>query len=373
MNESLLTLQEISAALNGRAVLKEVSFDVKQGEFFSLLGPSGCGKTTLLRIIAGFLTSHSGKLLWSGTDITHLPPQSRDLNLVFQNYALFPHLNVFENVAFGLRMMKLDERIIIERVKESLALVRMSEHALRRVTELSGGQQQRIALARAVAPRPKLVLLDEPLGALDLQLRRDMQVELKSLQRQLGMTFLYVTHDQEEAFSMSDRIAILNSGQLEQVDAPEVLYSLPASRFVAKFIGNANFIPVERTALATARCLASQQEYSLNMANTSLANSASNSASNANNILGDVLVRPEQVELVSTPLTNQTNSLSGTIQLRQFLGANVRYHLELEGPERRMMIVDQPSTQQTICQPGEKVLMRLPKSPLPFFPADSAQ
>jgi spermidine/putrescine ABC transporter ATP-binding subunit len=359
MSETLLSLQSISASMAGREILKSVSMEVRLGEFFSLLGPSGCGKTTLLRIIAGFLQPNQGKLLWCGSDATHLPPQRRDLNLVFQNYALFPHLNVFENVAFGLRMQKLPEDLVVSRVAEALSLVRMNQHARRRVTELSGGQQQRVALARAVAPRPKLVLLDEPLGALDLQLRKEMQWELKTLQRQLGMTFLYVTHDQEEAFAMSDRIAILNAGRLEQVASPEELYSRPASRFVAQFIGTANFIPAEKTSLDHARCLNSNHHFLLHETN------AEELPENYP-INGDILVRPEQI-ILKKKQTEELKSLSGVIQMRQFLGATVRYHAELQGNYKRTLTIDQSSAGHEPIAVGEHVSMLIINPSSSFF------
>jgi spermidine/putrescine transport system ATP-binding protein len=290
MTTPLLAIKNLSASLDSRPVLNAVSFEVREGEFFSLLGPSGCGKTTLLKIISGFLRPASGQLFWHGADITQLPAHKRDLNLVFQNYALFPHMNVFENVAFGLRMQKCAEGDIRKRVGEALELVRMETFAQRRISDLSGGQQQRIALARAIAPRPKLVLLDEPLGALDLQLRKQMQVELKALQRHLGMTFIYVTHDQEEAFTMSDRIAILNRGELQQIATPETLYETPANRFVAQFIGTANFLAAEIISSTRARCQLSSAEFQL----SSIETSADSSPEDIQKNNGDVLVRPEQ-------------------------------------------------------------------------------
>ncbi|NBW82864.1 ABC transporter ATP-binding protein, partial [bacterium] len=298
MNDALLTVQDVSMALNGRDVLSKINFSVGEGEFFSLLGPSGCGKTTLLKIISGFLSPSSGELFWKGQRITSVPAQKRDLNLVFQNYALFPHMNVFENVAFGMRMQKLDEGEIRNRVGVALEQVRMSAFANRRITELSGGQQQRIALARAIAPRPRLVLLDEPLGALDLQLRKQMQVELKTLQRQLGMTFIYVTHDQEEAFAMSDRIAILNQGVLEQVAVPELLYKEPTSRFVAQFIGTANFIPAKTLSSTMARCVSSGAEFIIRCMPSEKLNA---DAATASGVVGEILVRPEQFSVSSVP------------------------------------------------------------------------
>ncbi len=362
MKGTLLSVQNISVDLAGRAVLRNVGFDVSEGEFFSLLGPSGCGKTTLLKIIAGFLGPTSGDLLWNSKPVTRLAPQHRDLNLVFQNYALFPHMNVFENVAFGLRMQKLPEADVRRRTEESLELVRMSAFAQRRITELSGGQQQRIALARAVAPRPKLVLLDEPLGALDLQLRRQMQIELKTLQRKLGMTFIYVTHDQEEAFAMSDRIAILNQGHLEQVDSPEMLYRQPASQFVAQFIGTANFLSASALSTTHAHAPALGTEVKIFRKEPK-----ENERAQANKpIEGVILVRPEQFAL--TPATNnQIQPHAGEIVMRQYLGSQIRYHIKLDAHQGADITVDQNSVDHAPLENGTKVFLGIRPAELPFY------
>jgi spermidine/putrescine ABC transporter ATP-binding subunit len=229
--------------------LDDVSLGIRQGEFFSLLGPSGSGKTTTLRLIAGFEAATSGTILLDGFDVTRVPPFRRDVNTVFQNYALFPHMNVQDNVSYPLRMRKVPRSNIGGRVREALTLVEMTGYESRLPHELSGGQRQRIALARALVGRPKVLLLDEPLGALDLQLRQQMQIALKDLQREVGITFIYVTHDQGEALAMSDRLAVMAAGRLEQVGTPEEVYRQPATRFVAGFIGKANLITcsIERT------------------------------------------------------------------------------------------------------------------------------
>ena len=223
--------------------LDDVSVEIRQGEFFTLLGPSGCGKTTLLRLIAGFETPTSGQILLDGQDITDLPPNRRPVNTVFQSYALFPHLTVAENVGFGLMMQGRPKAEVAERTAEMLALVKMAPMAGRKTAQLSGGQQQRVALARALAPKPKVLLLDEPLSALDLKLRKEMQIELKRLQHETGITFVFVTHDQEEALTMSDRIGVMSTGHLLQVGPPREIYTRPANRFVASFIGETNFLP----------------------------------------------------------------------------------------------------------------------------------
>lgn len=242
MDEFSVELQEISKRFGATTVVDRVSLQIRGGEFFSLLGPSGCGKTTTLRIIAGFEHPDSGTLYINNKVATHTPPQDRDVNLVFQNYALFPHLTVEQNVAFGLEMQKLPRAQIRERVGQALELVRLNGLGTRFPKQLSGGQQQRVALARAIVTEPSVLLLDEPLGALDLKLRQEMQRELKRLQRELGITFLYVTHDQEEALTMSDRLAVMHHGRVLQVGTPQEIYERPTTRFVADFIGESNFL-----------------------------------------------------------------------------------------------------------------------------------
>ena len=222
--------------------LSDVSLTIRSNEFFTLLGPSGCGKTTLLRLIAGFEFATQGSIRLDGTDIAQLPPYRRPVNTVFQNYALFPHMSVAQNVGFGLQMLGRPRKEIDARVREVLALVRMTELKDRATSEISGGQQQRVALARALAPSPKVLLLDEPLSALDFKLRKEMQIELKRMQLETGITFVFVTHDQEEALSMSDRIAVMSGGQVLQIGAPKDIYERPANRFVASFIGDINFL-----------------------------------------------------------------------------------------------------------------------------------
>jgi spermidine/putrescine transport system ATP-binding protein len=239
---ALLSIRNIAKAFGRNVVLRDVSLEIAEGEFLTILGESGSGKTTLLRIIAGFERATSGEL-WMGTErLDAQPPYRRRVNTVFQHYALFPHLTVAENVAYGLRVAKRPEVEIVQRVADALAKVKMSAHAKKKPSKISGGQQQRVALARALVNRPQLLLLDEPLSALDANLRRQMQVELKSLQREVGIAFVFVTHDQEEAMVMSDRIALLRSGELEQVATPREIYGRPATAYVAQFIGHTNLL-----------------------------------------------------------------------------------------------------------------------------------
>lgn len=236
----MIELAAVEKRFAGQVALHPLSLTIKEGEFLTLLGPSGCGKTTILRMIAGFEQPTGGKILLDGQDLTHLPPNRRDLNLVFQHYALFPHMTVEENVAFGLKMKKMPAQQQRERVQEAVEMTQLTALTKRYPHQLSGGQQQRVAIARAIANKPRVLLLDEPLGALDLQLRKSLQAELKQLQRSLGITFVYVTHDQEEAMMMSDRIVVMNSGQVEQIGTPKEIYARPATLFSATFVGENN-------------------------------------------------------------------------------------------------------------------------------------
>ena len=242
MQDTLLSLQHITKNFGEGDVLRDISLDVARGEFVTLLGASGCGKTTTLRIISGLETPDEGTVLLDGKDVTVLPPERRPVNTVFQSYALFPHMNVEKNVAYGLRVRGMDKASIAKRVREMLELVQMEDYAKRMPSQLSGGQRQRIAIARALAPEPELLLLDEPLGALDLQLRRQMQLELKRLQKKLGITFVYITHDQEEAINMSDRIAVMRGGRFDQIGTPEEIYDEPKTHYVAQFIGRSTIL-----------------------------------------------------------------------------------------------------------------------------------
>ena len=243
MNGSLLSLKNVSKAFDDKTVLNSLDLDILDGEFITLLGPSGCGKTTLLRLIAGFEQPDTGAVVLSGHNITQAAPEHRPLNTVFQNYALFPHMSVYDNVAYGLKMEKRPKDEIRQRVDDVLAMVQLQDFARRKPHQLSGGQQQRVAIARAVVKRPQLLLLDEPLSALDYKLRRTMQVELKRLQRELGITFVFVTHDQEEALSMSDRVVVLKDGAIQQLGTPREIYERPANLFTARFVGETNLFP----------------------------------------------------------------------------------------------------------------------------------
>ena len=242
MENTIISLKDIAVSFDGEQVLKGFDLDIRDGEFVTLLGPSGCGKTTALRTIAGFITPDAGEVFFNGKNITALPPHKREVNTIFQKYALFPHLNVYDNIAFGMRLKKKREKEVKETVQRMLNMVNLTGFAHRGVGQLSGGQQQRVAIARALANEPKVLLLDEPLGALDLKLRKDMQLELKKIQQQVGITFIYVTHDQEEALTMSDTIVVMDKGCIQQIGTPEDIYNEPKNAFVADFIGESNII-----------------------------------------------------------------------------------------------------------------------------------
>ncbi len=245
MRDTVLRLEKISKTFNHVEALKSIDLEVEEGEFLTLLGPSGCGKTTMLRIIAGMDQADSGEIFISDENVTNVPANKRSVNMVFQNYALFPHMTVAQNIAYGLKIKKMPKSDIKRKVQEMLSLIQLDEYGKRMPSELSGGQKQRVAIARALVNNPKVLLLDEPLGALDLQLRRQMQIELKAMQKEMGITFIYITHDQEEAINMSDRIVVMKNGKFSQIGTPEEIYSNPKTDFVARFVGESNIVSGE--------------------------------------------------------------------------------------------------------------------------------
>ena len=303
---------------NFRAV-DDVSIEIRSNEFFTLLGPSGCGKTTLLRMLAGFEAPSAGRILLDRSDISMLPPNRRPINTVFQNYALFPHMTVAENIGFGLKMLGKDKREIEATVQEMLRLVRLEHAGNRAVTQLSGGQQQRIALARALAPRPKLLLLDEPLSALDLKLRKSMQIELKRLQQETEITFIFVTHDQEEALTMSDRIAVMNGGKVLQIGSAHEIYEHPADRFVAGFIGETNFLE--------GKLLASDGKTGSVALDCRLTLETLTSKSVATSGEVTIVVRPEQLEVVAA---GSGNSVGCTVERIVYFGTDTHIHARMD-------------------------------------------
>ena len=289
--------------------LDDVSVAIRKGEFFTLLGPSGCGKTTLLRLIAGFEGPTSGQILLDGVDLTDQPPNARPINTVFQNYALFPHLTVAQNISFGLEMQGKPRAEIAATVARMLAMVKLEPLAGRKTAQLSGGQQQRVALARALAPQPKVLLLDEPLSALDFKLRKDMQIELKRLQMETGITFIFVTHDQEEALTMSDRIAVMSAGKIQQIGAPRDIYMRPINRFVADFIGDINILPAQ---ISGGKATIQGVAFALNDKGPARA--------------ANVAIRPEQLRLLAA---NSPDSLAATVTQTVYFGTDSHVHLAL--------------------------------------------
>ena len=315
--------------------LDDVSIDIRRGEFFTLLGPSGCGKTTLLRLIAGFEMPTSGRILLDGADVTHLPPNQRPVNTVFQSYALFPHLTVAENVGFALKMQGRKPAEIADTTARMLALVKMEHLADRKTAQLSGGQQQRVALARALAPQPKVLLLDEPLSALDLKLRKEMQVELKRLQKETGITFVFVTHDQEEALTMSDRIGVMSAGRLQQVASPRDIYTAPINRFVASFIGETNFLPVTPVP-----------------GGVRLGAGAVVQATGEGSVL---TVRPEQIEVGAS---DAPGSIVATLESLVYFGTDMHANLRLGDGEAVTARIPLPPGGETAFAPGDRVGIR---------------
>jgi spermidine/putrescine transport system ATP-binding protein len=329
-------LRNVFKFFNQEPAVNGIDLDVRQGEFFSILGPSGCGKTTTLRLIAGFEIADAGKVLIQGQSMTNVPPYRRPVNTVFQSYALFNHLNVWDNIAFGLRLKKIPKSKIEARVQEALKLVKMESLRSRFPNQLSGGQQQRVALARALVNRPTVVLLDEPLGALDLKLRKEMQVELSNLHNDLGLTFVMVTHDQEEALSLSDRIAVMNQGKIEQVGTPSQIYERPQTSFVADFIGDTNLFSGEIVAVDS-----SNVQISTKTGLLIVISRAEDTPSELSQAVV-VSVRPEKIQLSLYPPNLPTNCFEGRLVNVMYLGTHVNYVMELTNGIRINVL--QPNT-----------------------------
>ncbi|HET7356173.1 MAG TPA: ABC transporter ATP-binding protein [Nocardioidaceae bacterium] len=321
-----------------------IDLAIEQGEFFSMLGPSGCGKTTTLRMIGGFEEATEGHVLLYGEDVTNTPPNRRDVNMVFQSYALFPHMDIFSNVAFGLRRAKVAKQEITDRVKESLALVELSGMDKRRPTQLSGGQQQRVALARALVNKPRALLLDEPLGALDLKLRQTMQIELKRIQREVGITFVYVTHDQGEALTMSDRVAVMNGGRIEQLGTPKEIYERPATKFTAGFIGTSNVL--EGTVERVDGNLAV-----LSVPGEGRAMVPIESAHTGEHI--ELTVRPEKISLCAEPPADGC-ALPGTVTEVVYLGTSTNYTVTTAGGTEMVVFVQNDASAEVTLDRGDR-------------------
>ncbi|MHB8959634.1 MAG: ABC transporter ATP-binding protein [Candidatus Limnocylindrales bacterium] len=353
MAEIEVRLVDVTKRFGDFVAVDAINLEVRDGEFFSLLGPSGCGKTTTLRMLGGFEEPTSGLIELHGQDVTWLPPYKRNVNTVFQNYALFPHLSIAENIAFGLkrRGVKADE--IKRRVAEALELVQLTGYEARKPGQISGGQAQRVALARALINRPGVLLLDEPLGALDLKLRKQMQVELKRIQQEVGITFIYVTHDQEEAMTMSDRIAVMNKGHYEQLGEPEALYERPKTRFVAGFLGVSNLIPVKSEGSADNYAILRLPDGHAARAPRALLDGQSGPVA-----LG---VRPEKIRLKARTeeIGGQYNRLDGIVRHASYIGVSTQYIVEL-GDERQLTVFEQNverATKAELWSPGEEVAL----------------
>jgi len=349
----------------GVMAVDHINLEVEDGEFFSLLGPSGCGKTTTLRMIGGFEEPTSGLIELQGEDVTWLPPYKRSVNTVFQNYALFPHLTIFENVAFGLRRKKVGDAEVKKRVSDMLELVELPNFGTRKPSQISGGQAQRVALARALINRPAVLLLDEPLGALDLKLRKQMQLELKRIQQEVGITFIYVTHDQEEAMTMSDRIAVMNRGHYEQLGPPQELYERPLTRFVAGFLGASNLIPgsVE----------GSDNSYAaVRLVTNHVVRVPAASLDGHRDV--EVGVRPEKIRMLDQDAAEPagSNLLEGKVRSSAYLGVSTQYEVAL--PDGHIVAVYEQNLtragEATIRQNGDSV--RLAWSPDDTFAVEPA-
>jgi spermidine/putrescine transport system ATP-binding protein len=350
MPEIDIRLDRVTKTFDDTIAVDDLSLDIEEGEFFSMLGPSGCGKTTTLRMIGGFDDPTRGTIYLGGRDVTDLPPYRRDVNTVFQSYALFPHFNVFENVAFGLRRRKVDKSEIKRRVIESLELVDLVGFERRRPGQMSGGQQQRVALARALVNRPKVLLLDEPLGALDLKLRKQMQLELKRIQEEVGITFIYVTHDQEEAMTMSNRLAVMRHGKAEQIGPPEDVYENPQTEFVASFLGASNLLNGElkdqRNGTSTVLLTGGDA--------VSLPSERAPFGSGASVKVG---VRPEKITIEpedDQPAVPGTNIVSGLLRMSTYIGVSHQYKVEGPGGATLTVWVQNLGAERT-PSPGERV------------------
>ncbi|MDZ4737211.1 MAG: ABC transporter ATP-binding protein [Rhodospirillaceae bacterium] len=327
--------------------LDDVSIQIRENEFFTLLGPSGCGKTTLLRLIAGFELPTAGEILLEGEPVGHLPPNKRLVNTVFQSYALFPHMTVRQNIAFGLEMRGIDRATINPTVDEMLGLVQLAGYGNRRPSQLSGGQQQRVALARALANRPKVLLLDEPLSALDLKLRQGMRVELKNIQQQTGITFIFVTHDQEEALTMSDRLAVMSQGRIQQLGGPHEIYEQPVNRFVADFIGDTNFVLARVTAVENgrARC---RSDSGLEFDVVAIADVAPGREVT-------FALRPEKIRLAKTDTPSRAKVVQAT-----YVGTDTNYVVELADTSRLEVRVQNALDGHARFQVGDHVSIEVP-------------
>ena len=349
-----IQLEELCKKFDDFVAVDGIDIHMPPGEFFTLLGPSGCGKTTTLRMVAGFERPTSGRILLDGSDVANTPPHQRNVNTVFQSYALFPHLDVSKNVAFGLKYQKLSKDERAKRVGEALELVDMTEFARRKADQLSGGQQQRVALARALVLQPRVLLLDEPLGALDAKLRKNLQVELKALQAELGITFVFVTHDQEEALTMSDRIAVMNKGLVEQAASPRSIYEEPTTVFVAEFLGVSNLLEAEAVGREGASCA------------VRIGDRVFRCGQGALDAVGEVkvMIRPERIVIEPHAQTGDER-LPGIVERSVFLGGSHEVHVRVLGGElMKATVANDGAPPPVSLEPGAAVSLRLPPEAL---------
>lgn len=351
-----LECKSISAAYGGRTAVHQLDLAIIEGELLSLLGPSGCGKTTLLRVIAGLTHPTSGSVRVAGEDVTSVPAYRRNFGMVFQNYALFPHLNVVENVAFGPAARDVPHREALTVAKKMLELVRLSDLADRRVEALSGGQQQRVAVARALATRPRLLLLDEPFSALDRKLRVELQVELRKIIREIGVTTIFVTHDQSEAFALSDRIGVMRQGSLEQIDVPSILYNHPRTTFVLDFVGTASRFPGTVKGAANGATYVETRYGSLRTETKYMAG-----------VEVLIAIRPERISILEDRTPPASNEIVATVRDRVYLGGQVLLSFEIEEPDRLMVIASEQMTAGV--EAGHRLRLALPSDNIIVLPA----
>jgi spermidine/putrescine transport system ATP-binding protein len=353
MSNTILKLVNVSKEFDNQKVVKEMSLEVKEGEFLTILGPSGCGKTTTLRMIGGFENPTAGNILLEGEHVENKQPYELNMNTVFQNYALFPHMNVYENIAYGLKIKKVKKSEISIKVKEMLTLVQLNGYEKKMPKHLSGGQKQRVAIARALINNPKVLLLDEPLGALDLKLRKQMQIELKRLQKKLDITFIYVTHDQEEALNMSDRIVVMNEGIIEQVGTPEEIYEKPKTRFVADFIGESNIFEALVEKVYGNKAV-------LNIGQSNIIIENSNLEKGNTEIIS---LRPEKIKY-TTNAENDFN-IKGIVKERSYVGAAVKFIVIL--PNDQEIIISDYEKKSNILEVGTEVFLYWKEKDLVFI------
>ncbi|MBA4494563.1 ABC transporter ATP-binding protein [Paenactinomyces guangxiensis] len=358
---SRVQLLQVNKTFDGVVAVKQLDLEIQEGEFFTLLGPSGCGKTTTLRMIAGFYYPTKGKILFDDQEVTLVPPHRRNTGMVFQNYALFPHMTVFENVAFGLEVRKIPRKEIRDRVGDALRQVRLDGYGERRISQLSGGQQQRVALARALVIRPRILLLDEPLSNLDARLRDEMRAEILSIQRSLGITTIYVTHDQVEALSMSNRIAVFNQGVCQQVGTPDEVYNRPCNTFVASFVGETNLIPVTIQEVTEEYITVKYGDYTLRVRQESEKFPVREGENH-----WYLSIRPEGVQLASE---SGPNTVRVQLQLAQFTGISFQCTSRLDDQQTlQALLVNRPNLAGSL-RAGETLWFHLPENQLRLIPA----